>query len=271
MLAPATVSAQPAPAPAAPIGADALWAWWWESPSALVRNVEADGFSRVYLYAEGGFDPKVRRTIAALGAQGVEVEALGGEARWATTQRGDMLDFVRSAVAYQRSAPPGAALAGVHLDVEPYDLPSWQRGQASTAASLVGALAAARRTARGLPLTADIPFWFDGIRMGDAGASTLAQQIIRRTDSTTIMAYRDSAPEVIAAARREVSMASRLGKRTAIGLETGHVAPESVTFWEEGRAALVAAVAAIRARLRSDPGFGGIAIHHYESLRSLRP
>jgi hypothetical protein len=269
-LVPATVAAEPAPAPAAPIGADALWVWWWETPAALVRNVEANGFSRVYLYAEGGFDTKVRKAIAALGAEGIGVEALGGESRWATTQRADLLDFVRSAVAYQRSAPANAELAGIHLDVEPYGLASWDRDLDATAGSLVRSLSAATQAAGALPVAADIPFWFDGIH-ASKGAPSLAERIIRGTDATTIMAYRDSGPDVIGVAKQEVAIAARFGKLTTIGLETGEVTPEQVTFWEEGRAALDEAVAEIRARFADVPGFGGVAIHHYESLQSLRP
>lgn len=252
-----------------PLGADALWAWWWPTDDALVERAEESGFSRVYLYAEGGFDTKVRKAIAALGASGVEVEALGGENRWATTQRDGMLSFVRAANRYQRSAPPGAGLAGVHVDVEPYDLPAWDRDQGRVAGSLVSSLRAAHRTGD-LPLSADIPFWFDGMRMPGSDR-TVVEGIMANTDSTTVMAYRDSGPEVINAARSEVRAAAKLGKSTVVGVETGDVSPASVTFFEEGRAALSAAIADISSGLGDQPGFGGVAVHHLESLGSLKP
>jgi hypothetical protein len=268
------LAAAPAPAadsgPPTPLGADALWAWWWETPDALARSVGADSFDRVYLFAEGGFGRKVRRTIRLLNEEGIAVEALGGESRWATTQRGGMVRFVHSARAYQRSAPAGARLAGIHLDVEPYGLRAWKRDRDGTARALVRSMAAARRVARRLPVAADIPFWFDGITMGD-GPGTLAASIIRRTDSTTIMAYRDSGSEVVDVAHREIRIAGRLGRETTVGLETAPVSPSTVTFNEEGRAALAEAVGQIRSRFESSPGFGGIAIHHYGSLQSLRP
>ena len=259
--------ASPAAAQEEPLGADALWAWSWDSPEELAGDAAEDGFNRVYLYSQGGFDARVRRTVAALAERGIAVEALGGEQRWATTQRADMLRFVRSALRYQRHAPPQARLAGVHVDVEPYGLRSWDRDERGTAASLARALGAARRAAGPLPLSADIPFWFDGIAMGRG--RDLAELLMRRTDATTIMAYRDSGPEVIEAARREVRAATALGRPATIGVETDEVSPASVTFFEEGRSALIAAIAEIRAGFGAQGGFGGIAVHHYGSLRAL--
>jgi hypothetical protein len=268
-LAAVSASAPAAAAPAAPpeqapapLGADALWAWWWPSESALVDAATGYGFDRVLLYAEGGFDAKVRKAIAALTSHGIAVEALGGENRWGTTQRAGMLDFIRAARRYERNAPPGAQLAGVHVDVEPYDLPAWSRDPDRVGRSLVASLAAAKRAAGPLPLSADIPFWYE---------PGLARDVIRATDSTTIMAYRDSGPEVVEAARAEVRIAGRLGRTATVGVETDEVRPRSVTFFEEGRGALVAAIAEIRSELAGEAGFGGVAVHHLESLGRLVP
>jgi hypothetical protein len=263
------VAAQPASAAEPrPLGADAVWVWWWEDDAQLADEVTAYGFDRVYLYAQGGFDAKVRAAIAALTSRGIAVEALAGEKRWATTQRADMLAFVRAAARYQRSAPPQARLAGIHLDVEPYDLPSWDRDPHAVGSSLVGSLRAARRAAGDLPLNADVPYWFDGIRQGDR---SLAAAVIAAVDGVTVMAYRDTARGVIEAARREVRLAGDAGKTATVGVETGRVRPRSVTFHEEGTAALTAATAAIRDRLAGQDGFGGIAVHHLGSLAGLAP
>lgn len=261
----------PPPARAAgPLGADAVWAWWWKTPDALLRSVVDDGFSRVYLYCEGGFTPKVRKAIAALGSEGIAVEALGGESRWATTDLAGLMRFVRSAVRYQRSAPASARLAGIHLDIEPYELPSWHRDPDAVGRSLVAALRRARRAAGDLPLVADIPFWFDQIHPREGGPS-LAESVMRQTAATTIMAYRDAGDAILAVAQGEVRIAARLGRPATIGVETGRVAPERVTFFEEGRSALGEALGEVRSSLGANPGFGGIAVHHLGSLESLRP
>ena len=128
-----------------------------------------------------------------MSSAGIAVEALGGEKRWATDRRSDMLGFVRAARRFDASAPPGGGLAGIHVDVEPYGLKAWDRDQRETELSLLRSLRAGTRAARDLPFAADIPFWFDGIGSGH-GRGSLAKAIIGATDATTIMAYRDSGP-----------------------------------------------------------------------------
>ncbi|MCL4288458.1 MAG: hypothetical protein KJ006_12550 [Thermoleophilia bacterium] len=271
LVAALVISALPAPAAAGTpteLDADALWVWSWEGSGSLTDFTVAAGFERVYLYAQGGFGPHVRAAIADLGAAGVAVEALGGERRWATVRRGGMIGFVRSARRYQRRAPADARLAGVHVDVEPYALRAWDRHPRRVRREYLAALRAARRAAGPLPLAADIPFWFDGIRLG---GMSLAAAAIRATDAVTVMAYRDSADRVIDLAEREVRIAGRHGSRATVGVETGDHDPPSITFFEEGRAALAAALAAIDARLGARPGYGGTAVHHYGSLAGLKP
>jgi len=263
-------AADAAPLPASDLGADALWVWWWDDPQELSDYAVENGFDRVYLFAEGGFGPKVRTAIGDLTSAGVAVEALGGEKRWATDRRGDMLDFVRAARRYDASAPPGAGLAGIHVDVEPYDLKAWGRDERGTELSLLRSLRAGTRAAGDLPFAADIPFWFDGIPLGD-GRGSLAKAIIAVTDATTIMAYRDTGPGVIGVARQEVRIAGGLGKETTVGIETGDYDPPQITFFQEGRAALASALAEIDARFGDMSGFGGTAVHHYGSLPALGP
>jgi hypothetical protein len=266
----APAAAEPPATTTGDVGADALWVWWWEDPDQLADYTVANGFDRVYLFAEGGFGPKVRAAILALTDSGVAVEALGGEKRWATDRRDDMLDFIRNARAYDKSAPAGAGLSGIHVDVEPYGLRAWDRDERGTQLSLLRSLTAATGLAGDLPLAADIPFWFDGIRLGN-GRGSLAKAIITATDSTTIMAYRDTGPGVIDVARQEVRMAEALGKQTTVGVETGDYDPPQITFFEEGRVALIDALAEIGAGFGDWPGFGGTAVHHYGALPELGP
>ena len=66
-----TVLATPAAAqPVDDLGADALWVWWWDDPAELADYVVDNGFDRVYLFTEGGFGPKARKTIAGLTGAG---------------------------------------------------------------------------------------------------------------------------------------------------------------------------------------------------------
>ena len=214
-----TVLATPAAAqPVDDLGADALWVWSWDDPAELADYVVDNGFDRVYLFTEGGFGPKAGRAIAGLTGAGVAVEALGGGKRWGTDRRGGLLRFVRSARRYDREAPgPGPDWPGSASTSSPTACGLGDRDERGTGLSLLHALAAGTRAARCLPFAADIPFWFDGIRLGN-GRGSLARAIIAATDSTTVMAYRDNGPAVIDVTRQEVRMAGALGKTRTVGV-----------------------------------------------------
>jgi hypothetical protein len=245
--------AAPAHAAGPPTGADATWDWYWQgadTPSATAAN---EGLGTVYLYAEGGFDAKVMKAIAALRAQGTRVEALAGEASWARPHnRAGLLEFVRAA--------RGQRVGAIHLDIEPYSLRMWRTDRARLIRSYLAALSAASRAAGPIPVNADIPYWY---------GPTILHELLDRVDAVTVMDYRDSGPAAIASAREEVRAAAAAGKRATIGLETGDVRPASVTFFQEGRAALTEAVAQIRDAYSGNPGFGGIAVHDAASLAAL--
>lgn len=248
---------------AEPYGADALWVWSWSSPESLGAYASEQGFNRVYLYTEGGFTRKVKDTISDLKARGLAVEALGGEPQWATRWRDGLREFVRSARSYQRNAPAGARLDGIHIDVEPYALHAWDAHPKRTQRGFLRSLRVAHKAAGPLPLAADIPFWYDGIRLN---GESYARRVIRTADATTIMAYRDSGADVISVARREIQIAGSLGKRATVGVETGDYDPEQITFYEEGPAAMREALIEVDDAFAGEPGYGGTAIHHYGAL-----
>jgi hypothetical protein len=262
--------------PAKALGSDAamhhraLWTWWWHSPQRMASYAKANGFDRVYLESEGVFGKRVTATIRDLRARGIAVEALGGEDGWALHPAG-MLSFINATRAYQRSAPAGRRLAGIHVDVEPYGLRSWSNHRARTKAGFLRSLAKAHRAAGPLPLTADVPFWFDAVSARSGSSTSMATAVIRRTDATTIMAYRDTASGVFDAARAEVKLAAAQGKRAAVGVETNPVHPSSVSFHDRGRAALDRALAKLSMRFAPKPGFGGLAVEDFHGLKSLGP
>lgn len=265
------VSGHPAGASAGPIPGSpnvAIWVWSWDDPAGLADYVTTEGFGRAYLYCQGGFTRKVRRTIAVLTRRGVRVEALGGERNWATGGRAGMIQFIGAARRYQARVPAAARLSGIHLDVEPWALTAWDRHPARTRRSFLDALHEARQAAGPLPVAADIPFWFDGIRLRHRDR-TLSAAVMRRTDAVTVMAYRDRAVDVINVVRRELRQAGRLRKPLTVGVETGPVSPDRVTFFEEGRQALDRALVRIDSVLGDDPSFAGVAVHSYRSLMEL--
>jgi hypothetical protein len=244
----------------------AMWAWYWKDDDELADWAAANDFNRVYLFCEGGFSRKVKRAIAALSDRGIAVEALAGENEWGLRPQG-MLDFVRKTNAYQRHAAPEDRLAGIHLDVESFDSKLFRRQPERVLRRYLEVLKLAQRQST-LPIGWDIPFWFDGEHVD---GHPYLDRLIAAADRITIMSYRDSAQGILDVARRELRLGKRHGTPITLGAETGDYKPASITFFQEGRAALEAALAAIGRRQAGDPAFRGVAVHHYGALRVLAP
>ena len=244
----------------------AMWTWYWQGSDELAEWAQTNDFNRVYLYCEGGFSPKVERAIAALRDRGIAVEALAGENEWGL-HPGGMLEFVRKANAYQRRAAPAHRLAGIHLDVESFDTKLFRRDPDRVLRRYRTVLERAQANSA-VKIAWDIPFWFDGERV--RGHSYL-QGLIRAADRITIMSYRDSAKGILDVSRRELRLGKRYGTPVTLGAETSDYKPASITFFQEGRAALEQALAKVESTLEGNTAFRGVAVHHYGALRQLGP
>ncbi len=127
--------------------------------------------------------------------------------------------------------------------------------------------------AGGLPVWAAIPFWFDHDTYRLDGRSLL-EQVIERVDGIVVMAYRDHAVGSDGILRHTVGelVAGAAAKRPVmIGVQTAADELDKLTFCEEGAAAMERELDALREALSGIPGFGGTAVHHFDSYRRLRP
>ncbi len=93
-------------------------------------------------------------------------------------------------------------------------------------------------------------------------------------DYIALMSYHDKAKATIRMSQGEVDAAARMGKKAWVGFETLDVCSSfggqrSITFYEEGLKALEAELRKTYSHYKNNKGFGGLALHYYESLRRL--
>ncbi len=259
-------------------GPDGFSTWVWNpwllrnSSDDLLRFAASNKIATLYLQIDAEMDVSdYAAFIRRASAQNIRVYALDGAPRWALDS-GPTDAFLNWLTAYQASAETDQRFAGIHIDTEPYLLPEWNSDRAALLTSwkshIETLLGGAKRL--GLTAEADIPFWFDEHAMpGETG--TLSAWLIRRFDSVTIMAYRDSADRIADVAKNELAEAAKAGKTLRIGVETN---PSSetpqVTFYEEGSSYLNVQLAAVRNKLSANPAFAGFAVHDYEGWKKLR-
>lgn len=206
--------------------------------------------------------------VTAAAVECLETELLLGAPDWALAGHHDVpLTIAREAA--------GLRAAGLHFDVEPYLLAEWAldpEGVANQYLDLLEELGPLVRDA-GMRLTVDSPFWFDEQLVGRSGSSRpLSEWVADRVDRVVLMDYRDEiagSDGIVAHAANEVAYASGSGRELVVGVETACGQLPKTTFCEEGAASLDAALEATEAAFAAEPGFAGVAVHHYAAYQAL--
>jgi hypothetical protein len=207
----------------------AMWVWKWNRNRDLVSFAVSHGVGELFVSAPPGFStsqaPRYSDLLNRAAAAGITVDALSGDPSWVTNPD--------QAVAWAHEVVNFHSFAGLHLDVEPYALSSWNTDQSGTIASYLSMLARVKAAAASYRLEADIPFWFNTIPSGNTSLDVSVFDIV---DAATLMTYRNVAngsDGIIALGLPEFDDGAALGKRVRLAVETNASSPAKVTFWHE--------------------------------------
>jgi hypothetical protein len=261
----ASTAARSSMAPA-PANTRAMWLWGADPAAEVVDWAVSQGVSEIFVYVSpsvlvDGSLARLQDMRRRADAARIRLTALGGDGSWTTDHA--------AALAWQRAVVRTGVFTGIHLDVEPYVTSGWTTSLQATEKAYLALLDKVRAGST-LPLEVDVPFWFGQYRVG---GKNLADEVLKRVGAVTVMSYRDSGTgtnSMLAVGQDWLTRGAAAGKRVRLGAETGAL-PDCAycTFHEEGAARLSEALAAVDAATRRTPAFGGIAVHHYGSWRTL--
>lgn len=242
-----------------------LWVWHLRDARALVALAERHAVTRLLVWVSPGFtaDPARLSRLSDLGLRarlvGIEVDALCGDPSWATNPQ----EATRWALEVRKSG----LFMRLHLDIEPHARPDWATGRSVLAKGLLTALRGAASS--GMPVDADIPYWYDTVPAPDGGPLDVA--VMRVTSSVTIMAYRDHAAAVLAAAAPALAHAQGVGKPAWVGMNLASSGgdPASSSYLGQPRSVIQRDISALDTAGRRWPSFAGLALHDSDSLAAL--
>jgi hypothetical protein len=261
-----------------------LWAWTATiatnptERAKFLQFADARGVRSVYMTGPEALSAGTA-TLGSFTAEAakhcMQVELLFGRMEWAlTANHGAALAQAQQAVTAAAQLPVGSRPVGVQFDIEPYTLPQWSTNMNSVANQYLDLLEKLAPVvhAGGLRLTMAVPFWFDTKMVTRGGVTRpMSELVADRVDRVALMDYRDDAASMVAMAQNEVNYASKIGRDVIVGAETMcGLAPQTVTFCEEGRAKLDAALTAVATGFIGQTGFAGVAVHHYGSYLQLK-
>jgi len=272
--------------------------WVWGSSAAIVSDSRAQDEFFSFIIAPGGdvalrinrlyffgdnlgisSNPApVRAFLRRAHKSGIAVEYLTGDAVWALPGMGyNATARVDKVIAFNTGAAADERFDGIHFDIEPYLLAEWNSNRASVSANFVNILKESRAkitsSGQNLSLAADIPTWYSFTvpeiwQPITAPLTPLSNATIMNSfDSKANFLFGYGGADVSGGIGPNLRVSGALP--LTFGAETGITDPNT-TFFEEGRNALTETFTAAAQTYSGAPRFGGLAIHHFDSLRSLK-
>jgi len=256
------------PASLFPAGNERWGSWVWNPGplDTLLTTLKSAGANELYLnaYPLLGRESFLKEAVTRASASGLSPQLLMGSPEWIDPQTRPWLEqSILAPLREVRAAVPAATARRlvVHLDIEPHATgsltPEKMRGYLDTLSWL------GEKLGPGFSLQVDIPAWYQG-QMLDG--KNLADEILKRVDSVTLMAYGRSADQVIAEVGPTLAQAAKLGKQALVALEVG---PQYQQVGLGTQPQVRQFLARVDAALSGRPGYGGCALHDLEAMSHL--
>jgi hypothetical protein len=254
--------------------------WIWHSEDITSNQEEllsfliAQNVSRVYIQIHTSLPlTTYKELLLKLKNHNIEAYALDGGPDWIYSIENvkKLVDWVNN---YHTFVGQDASFKGIQLDIEPYLTDGWKSDKDLTIATYQYFIREAGYLIKeiNLPYEVAIPFWFDGT---PTEKMSLAEWVIKYSDQTVIMAYRDKANGkngILALSEDEVKLAEKHNKKISIGVETRKESTHThITFYEEGAMEMERVLEEVHAFYLNSSSYEGEAIHDYRKWSRLRP
>jgi hypothetical protein len=240
---------------------NSLWVWGQLPPQTLMTVASRHRVGRLLVWVSPGFSQDSGTTSwlldlhAAATQSGVALDALGGDPTWARSPD--------TAARWSSEVAASGWFERLHLDIEPYALADWT---ASSTELVDGTIEALRDAAKnGLPVDADVPYWFQMFRTTDGRDALTA--VCEAVASITVMAYQDEASAIERVAQPAVAAGARSGIPVWIGVNLRKPVDDapSSSLWGADESVINTTLAAV-SRVQ---GIAGIALHDADAVVAL--
>ncbi|WP_394830193.1 Ig-like domain-containing protein [Pendulispora rubella] len=230
------------------------------------------------------FRPRVREFVSWAHTAGLDVYALIISAARPfclgafTPYQGYALSEYEKVLNYDLSSNPRERFDGLNIDLEPYTCNVYDTPTQLQWLTVLSRLIQRRDAAgSGHAFGPAIPFWLDGASLTWKGQEkTLDQHMQDLNDYVTVMAYRDSAEGMYITGQEEIAYAEKIGKPKSVSLALETIAISSsdadpwwISYSHMGRAYMESELTKLYATANPKPGFGGVVMHHFDSLLEL--
>ena len=275
-----------------------LGVWWWHTAdgnNATLRDkylnfLAANGTTQIYYYCAYDIQKSAGRAttytfVKAAADLGMTVAPILDDFDMAGSKSYAREELTRFKAGYQayQSAYPDAPLAGFHCDIEPHQINGKDAPLESlTQAQLQGYadnFLSGRQPLReaGIPIEVDLNCqWnrFGGENITYGGYTGIYNVIAHYVDSMCLMAYRDTAEDILALGDVAYAAAKDAGTRLVFAVETGAYSFNQPyeEFAQEDKEYMYEEFAKVYAALKDDHPAGGygLAVHQHRTWYDLK-
>ncbi|ATH91796.1 hypothetical protein ACH95_04240 [Bacillus glycinifermentans] len=226
-------------------------------------------------------DPYKYEMLNAAAAQnGIKVYALNGDKSWGQRQN-EALNQMQQIYDFNQKVSAEKRFSGIQFDIEPYLNCEWKDKEARKTLikdylDLLAKLKTKAASEPGqIPMSAAIPFWWDGAEYDyvyQGTAKKLAYHVIDMMDGgVTMMAYRNTAAGIISISEGEADYAAKTGKPFSVAVETKDLPEAYTTFFGKTETDMNQELDIVDSRYANLSVYRGLAIHSYEYFRLMKP
>ncbi len=268
----------------------AMWVWdvkIAQDKDATERLINFCKQKNINLLFYTAYNPKAnlaagyRKFNRLLHENNISVHALAGDPRWALEKyHNRCLEWVKSCLEFNNDSKSPERFDGIHSDVEPYLVgKQWEADNKGVLIQYIqmnkNMSEYIKQSGQQVTLAADVPFWYDDdVNMWveyNNKISPANYHILDIMDEIAVMDYRNFAEGEngsITLARNEIGYAGRINKKVYIGQETqDNLTPDYITFAGTDVGYMEGQIQKLVSAYINNPGFAGIAMHHYISYK----
>lgn len=260
---------------AAPDGGLAMWAWNWSNSADVVRFAEAQGVTAIFAYVAPGFTtpayvppgwsvpewPLITSLVRDADAAGITVYAMGGDPSWVADPS--------VAVGWADEALGTGLFAGLHLELEPWQVSTWTTNRSASIADFVTCLADVHAVARsyGVPDEVSLPWWL--YQYTAPTGAPLDQVAMANADAVTIVTYFGTTTQLQSSAAVEQADAQALGLPFRLAALSDEATPSWLTFYGDTLAQFDAALGRVNSAMAGTTGYLGVAVEDYTGWAAM--
>ncbi len=242
-----------------------LGVWWWDYnlTEEYLQFASKNGVNEIYYCNSNKFNQENADFIITANQLDIDVYWLCGDYKWIENKN----DFYEAMAKFEKFQNDYSNIyKGLHLDVEPHQLPNWKSDRENIIINYIDFIKTITEKYNNICFDFDIPFWLEDIVTYDGQTKEAFKFVFDYADRVFIMSYRDNAEKMVEVAKQELEYAKENNKSIFLSAETGKE-EDIVTFFEEGKKYMYSQINQLEKLVDQPFGF---SIHHIKSWYNLK-